>query len=262
MDLIAIKCNRDNLNFEECYKKEFFGIYDNDHSKFHFSVQEEALISKIVLYIENVIIDKGADNFSLNDSENINWSSKWYFETQPTQRNHSMAKYDTQTHRILYKLLETADSNAEREPGGYRFDSNTKNYASFFRMIGGPLGYTTAQRNMPLALPALVSTNRYIARTQHTIIEGELRCNELREYLNDRELPLIVSLSEDATRIVIRIQYDARTNQLIGFVLPLDINGMPIPFSFKALYTEEIIRHFTIGIPLANFVITIIAKPH
>lgn len=52
---------------------------------------------------------------------------------------------------------------------------------------------------------------------------------------------MCVWLSEDASAIVSKIEYDHRTNQMVGIVLPIEPNnGMPIPFSFQARNVEEI----------------------
>lgn len=89
-------------------------------------------------------------------------------------------------------------------------------------MISGPLAYKTLQSNLEGALPSLPSVNRYIHSSHYHIIEGILRAQELRNYLDERGLPKVVCISEDATRIVGRVQYDSRTNQLLGFTLPLN----------------------------------------
>lgn len=74
---------------------------------------------------------------------------------------------------------------------------------------------------------------------------GNSCSNELLNYLKERKLSLVVSLSEDATRITGRLQYDSVTNEVMGFVLPINSrNGMPIPFSFKARNALEIAKHF------------------
>lgn len=78
-------------------------------------------------------------------------------------------------------------------------------------------------------MPCIRSTDRYIAKVKSNAAEGILRTQELLQYLNDLNLPKVVSLSEDATRVTSRIQYDKSTKQLVGFVLPLsEANGMPI----------------------------------
>lgn len=73
------------------------------------------------------------------------------------------------------------------------------------------------------------------------VVEGELRCKELSEYLNKLNAVKSVWLSEDATRIISKVHYDVSTNQLVGLVLPLNKNnGSPIPFSFPATDAEKI----------------------
>lgn len=52
------------------------------------------------------------------------------------------------TYFFLNKLQATANQNAKREKGGYRYDPETKLFASYFRMIAGPLTYNTLQKNL------------------------------------------------------------------------------------------------------------------
>lgn len=171
--------------------------------------------------------------------------------------------YDvTRTHQVLNKLLETANQNVTRPKQGYRFDNEVRNWASYLRMHAGPMAYNDIQRNLEGALPALVSTNRYVKRSSQSISEGVLRHKELLIYLNERNLPLAIGLSEDATRIEGRVQFDSSTNQLIGFVLPISgHNGLPTPNVYKARNAEEIVGHFVEKNPTAKFAITIMAQP-
>lgn len=129
-------------------------------------------------------------------------------------------------------------------------------------MIARPLAYETLQRNLEAALPSLPSTNRYIRASNCNISEGILRCEELRIYLSDRKLPMTVSLSEDATRIIDKVQYDPNTNQLIGFVLPInDTNGLPIPFKFPARNADDIFSHFSGENTVSSFLNVVVAQP-
>lgn len=127
---------------------------------------------------------------------------------------------------------------------GYRHDETTKMFAAFLKMVSGLLAYETLHANLPLSLPSVSTVNRFIADNGPRIVEGEMRSDELLKYLRSRNLPLVVSLSEDATRITAKISYDPYTNQLVGFALPLDTNGMPVPFSFPAKHANEIQKHF------------------
>ncbi|KAJ6647847.1 hypothetical protein Bhyg_03070, partial [Pseudolycoriella hygida] len=76
------------------------------------------------------------------------------------------------------------------------------------------------------------------------IVQGVLRIDELIKYLKDRSLQLRISISEDATRITPKVAYDSLTNQLVGFALPLDENGMPLNLSFEAKNACQIQSHF------------------
>lgn len=156
----------------------------------------------------------------------------------------------------------TANHNATKKREGYRYDSDIKSYALYFRTLAGPIAYETVQRNMPCALPSLSSTNRYLQKTECRVIESIVRSQELLLFLNERNLEKYVVLSEDATRIVGRVQYDVKTNQIIGFVQPLSKeNGLPIPFSFPARNAAEIVRYFTPKNKVSSFVNVIMAQP-
>lgn len=172
-------------------------------------------------------------------------------------------EHPTKTHFFLNKLMTIADQNANRNKHGYRYnDPELKKYAAYLRMITGPLAYETIQRNLECALPSLVTVNRYITASGCHMNEGILRTEELGLYLAERSLPPAVVLSEDATRITGRVQYDKRSNQLIGFVLPLNqTNGLPIPFKYPARNAEEILNHFSGTNEVATFMNVIMAQP-
>lgn len=81
----------------------------------------------------------------------------------------------------------------------------------------------------------------YVNGYKQKLIEGELRCAELLKYLEDINAVKCVFLSEDASGIISKIEYDPKTNQLVGLVLPLNgENGMPISFSFMASSSTDI----------------------
>ncbi|KAG4071989.1 hypothetical protein HA402_000637 [Bradysia odoriphaga] len=146
---------------------------------------------------------------------------------------------------VLQNFVNSSERNADRKKAGYRFDPMTKAFAAYTFMLAGPLAYETFNANLPYTLPSTSTVHRYLADNGPQIIEGKMRSEELLLYLKKRNLPLVVSLSEDATRITARISYDPNTNQLIGFALPLDNNGMPITLSFPARSISEIRNHFS-----------------
>lgn len=72
-------------------------------------------------------------------------------------------------------------------------------------------------------------------------MEGQLRCEELNQYLEKVRAEKVVWISEDATAIVPKVNYDAVTDELVGLALPLNQdNGCPVTHSFKANTADHI----------------------
>lgn len=223
------------------YKQYYGEVFDSTPHLFRFVIGDKKLLHIIVGYVNNAIDTSGIEYF-VGDK--------------------LLSKNPVQHTLFLNKLVETADRNYGREKHGYRFDWDIKYFASYIRMLAGPLCYETLQKNLVGSLPSLSSTNVYIQKSKHQYIEGELRAKELLAYLKELNLPLVVSISEDATRIENRLQYDSSTNQIIGFVLPINQEtGMPIPYSYMARNAEEMISHFAQNQPIASLVNVVMAQP-
>lgn len=93
------------------------------------------------------------------------------------------------------------------------------------------------------------------------IVEGELRCQELSDYLDKLNAPRKVWLSEDASGIVSKVVYDSTTNQLVGLVLPLDKRtGLPITYSFTPHSMSDIEKQIQ-GYAKSTLVYIVIAQP-
>lgn len=96
---------------------------------------------------------------------------------------------------------------------------------------------------MNLPLPSPTSIGRYLHDNRPPFIEGEMLVAQVKKYLEERNLPMVVWVSEDATRITGRLQYDPGSNQIVGLVLPLDENGIPKKYSFLASSAGAIENH-------------------
>lgn len=240
---------------------QYFGDYSLHPKNFEFSINEKQQIFKCIKHVQYTVdldgVNENLTHFSLNNDEH-----------KSTEVNSSKCVPvsdeipDTKTHIFLKKLLRIADQNATRKKGGYRFDEDIKQFATYFRMLAGPLAYETLQKNLELCLPSLSSTNRYMRKQSNNIVEGCIRTNELVNYLKARDLPPFVALSEDATRITGTVQYDAKTNLLVGFVLPINQeNGIPIQFAYQARSADEILKHFVSEHPVAHYVNVVMVQP-
>ncbi|XP_046409390.1 uncharacterized protein [Neodiprion pinetum] len=165
---------------------------------------------------------------------------------------------NSKSNLLVRKLMRISDKQSQAESCGNRYDCTVKKFASYIFMIGGRLSYETLCANLPLPSPSSVS--RYLLENGPDIIEGQLRLQELKNYLIKADLPLVIWVSEDATRITGTVQYDPKTNQLIGLVLPTDKNGMPKCKSFMAT-SPKVMEETMQNIPIASLAYTIMAQP-
>lgn len=101
---------------------------------------------------------------------------------------------------------------------------------------------------------------KYIGMKKNYLVEGSLRCEELKNYLNKIGAPKEIWLSEDGTRIVQRATYDMRSNKIVGINLPINgLTGMPITESYLARTLSEISSHMENE--LSSTVYVVMAQP-
>ena len=141
---------------------------------------------------------------------------------------------------VLKQLVSNAQKNAERLPSGRRHSEIIKKFATSLLIYAGPLAYDFLHENIPKALPSLRSIQRVICTEYQTIAEGNFRFKELANHLVQHKASNVVSIGEDATRIIAHIEWDAETNRCCGFVLPLNKDGLPEVDSFLAVSFEGI----------------------
>lgn len=259
---VTEKCNREKIVLNDTIKSLFFGTFFMDESNFHFDDDERSLILSMPEALKRIdLLDNDIQMKIIQDSKKV---GTWFEESikiavKPKSRAISAP---VGAENLLCKMLEAAEINSKRPKQGYRYKKDLKRLAVYNRTLAGPMAYKSLQLNLKGCFPSISTTNRYIHRTDHAIFEGVLRCHELMNYLKERKLPIWVSLSEDATRVENRIQYDSRSVQIVGFVLPTNVNtGMPIPFSYKGGSASEILQHFSKKIPIAHYINTVMAQP-
>lgn len=197
-------------------------------------------------------------------SEMYKSNRAWYFcqTNSNSSSDNTKCPVPKDADNLFSKLIKTGGTNTQTSKNGYRYDLDLKRFAVYERILAGPLSYKTLQSNFVGLIPSISATNKYIHRPDNVITEGVLRSDELLLYLEHRNLPKWALLSEDATNIDNRIEYDSRTNQLIGFVLPTnETNGMPQAFAYKAESALQIMQYFADDAPEAAYINTIMAQP-
>jgi len=150
-------------------------------------------------------------------------------------------KYSTE---LYNKLLTNAMNNCSLLPTGRRHNETIKKFSLSLWLIVGPAAYKLLHANMPEALPSL-STVKRDAKKRYTIPgEGEFQFDKLVAHLEAYNAERIVSISEDATRVVKRAEYDDTSDRIVGFVLPLDDDGLPKKDYFGATSLDDIEKMF------------------
>lgn len=106
----------------------------------------------------------------------------------------------------------------------------------------------------------IITVSTYLSKNKRKLIEGELRCGELSEYLDNLNTKKYVWLSEDGSGINASMKFDPVTNQIIGPVLPINqISGIPESFTFNAKTAAEML---TISKePVSTIVYIVLAQP-
>lgn len=150
---------------------------------------------------------------------------------------------ENENHSFVLNCLvkAAAQQSLTDKKSGYRHENPMKDLACYIFMLGGRLNYETLYLNLPL--PSPTSVGRYLHDNGPQIVEGVMRCHQLKKYLHDRNLPATVWISEDGTRITGRLQYDPGTNQIVGLVLPLNEHGVPKSNSFLATSVNAMQTH-------------------
>ena len=150
-------------------------------------------------------------------------------------------KYSTE---LFNKLLTTAMNNCSLLPTGRRHSETIKKFSLSLWLIVGPAAYKLLHANMPEALPSLSTVERD-AKKRYTVPgEGEFQFDKLVAHLEAYNAERIVSISEDATRVIKRVEYDGTSDKIVGFVLPLDDDGLPKKDYFGATSLDDIEKCF------------------
>lgn len=118
------------------------------------------------------------------------------------------------TDNPLIDYLNGASLTNRRGYSGNRFDDNTKRLFTYLYIKGGPACYESIYLNS--VLPVAKSCKREI--TDSKILEvGKFYIEEYVEFLKAHEADCgEVIISEDATRLSDRVEYDPTSNQLFG----------------------------------------------
>jgi hypothetical protein len=82
--------------------------------------------------------------------------------------------------------------------------------------------YTNFQGAIPCQRPIKSRLSRY----DGSVPEGVVNVKYFNDFLIQNNLPLIVSVSQECTAIVLQRDYDTASNSVMGVSLPMETNGL------------------------------------
>lgn len=160
----------------------------------------------------------------------------------------------------MKQLLSNAIRNANKVPKGRRHDIVIKKFAISLFILSGPMAYNFFCQNLPEALPCLRTVQRMVSSEYCKINKGEFRFDDLLKHIDMYKAPKVISVGEDATRVISKVQYDSDTNRMVGFVLPCDNNGLPLTDTFLATSFQQMEQCF-LDNDVAKYAFVYMAQP-
>lgn len=137
-----------------------------------------------------------------------------------------------------------AQNNCSSVPQGRRHSEVLKKFGLSVWLAVGSSAYKLLHANMPEGFPSLSTVEREAKKRYTVPCEGEFLFDKLLAHLEAYSAERIVSISEDATRVVSRVEYDDSSDKIVGFVLPLNNNGLPRKDCFRATSLADIEQMF------------------
>lgn len=99
---------------------------------------------------------------------------------------------------LMSLLVKTAKANFAKSNNRQKYDRDLFLFSVYSFLVGGNSCYQTLQANLPM--PSVSSIYKHIGKNKTTIVEGEIRADELNTYLESKNVDKkIVWLCEDAT---------------------------------------------------------------
>ena len=178
----------------------------------------------------------------------------------PLTQDTSPTKFQDMFSPLFKHLITNAEINLKKLPQQIRHDAIIKKFATSLLIYCGPMSYNFISSNLSKALPCLRTVQQSIAKEYVLFQEGHFRFDELLEHLKNFNASMVVSIGEDATRVISKIEYDSETDKVVGFVLPCDQDGLPICDSFIATSFKAMEGYFN-SASLAKYAFVYVAQP-
>ena len=106
---------------------------------------------------------------------------------------------------VIRQMIANAERNAVTLPQGIRHPEILKKFATALFIYAGPLAYDFCNITCIMALPSLRTIQRVVHTHYNTMNEGEFNFDGLVAHIAKHNTTNIVTIGEDATRIICRV---------------------------------------------------------
>lgn len=226
------------------WKHSFYSRRERTRRKLEKCVSDNSYLTDFFPIVEQIREDLGK---YISNSNNMLEVESPLFNSVELSENSCEKKVNT----LISLLIKHSGNDTKYK--GQRYEKQLKQFCCYLFIIGGKLLYETIHANLKNIIPSFRVIKREIEDNQN-ITEGKLRFEELALFLEERNYPKNIWISEDQTAINSRIEYDPKSNQIIGFSPKLDSNGMPIVNSFPFNNLQDLKNYFEYG-EKSNYII-------
>lgn len=156
-------------------------------------------------------------------------------------------------------LLENASKN-ENGNKGNKFSAELKEISCYCYIRGGKHFYLFLSKN--LILPELSTIRKFMSHDLNLVYEGQWRFDEIAEYIVRHNMKKEIGVFEDGTKINERVDYDVKSNSLLGLVSPIEAStGLPRAHYFDAKTADQI-NYAIKNHPRASYLQVILVQPN
>lgn len=128
--------------------REQLGLLDKNISQnlseFQFRRGDKILIKELAARVKNTVDTLGIKHFVPVEFEKEVATVTNKIQNVSINQQNQM----NPTQNLLKRLIATAERNSNRNKHGFRYDRSEMLFASYVRMITGPLAYETIQKNL------------------------------------------------------------------------------------------------------------------
>ncbi|CAF2998115.1 unnamed protein product [Rotaria sp. Silwood2] len=139
---------------------------------------------------------------------------------------------------ILIPWIKNIFENFKQQKNRFSYDNHIQQFALLLFILGGRNCYEFLRLNLPAALPHVSNIELLMRNNEQRIIECEFRFQLIKEYCQSNNCNYVFS-SEDSTRCISRIDYDAQSDNFIGFSSCL-VNGLAQQNFFQTNKFDEL----------------------